>query len=62
MNNLYFPICAVLINLLIITVFNSKKRIDNEETKIYSFLIIIGTIESILACVLVVLMNMQIIL
>ena len=57
MNNLYFPICAVLINLLIITVFNSKKRIDNEETKIYSFLIIIGTIESILACVLVILMN-----
>ena len=57
MNNLYFPICAVLINLLIITVFNSKKRIDTEETKIYSFLILIGTLESILACILVILMN-----
>ena len=57
MNNLYFPICAVLINLLIIIVFNSKKRIDTDETKIYSFLINIGTIESILACILVILMN-----
>ena len=57
MNNLYFPICAVLINLLIVIVFNSKQRINTDETKIYSYLVYIGIIESTLACILVILMN-----
>ena len=58
MSNLYLPICAVLINLLIIVVFFSKKRIKSDETKAYSLLIIIALIESSLACVLVILMNL----
>ncbi len=58
MNNLYFPICAVLINALILIIFNSKQRIKSGETNAYSFLITIGFLESILACVLVVLMNL----
>lgn len=58
MSNLYLPICAVLINLLIIVVFFSKKRIKSDETKAYSLLIIIALIESLLACVLVILMNL----
>lgn len=58
MNNLYFPICAVLINALILIIFNSKQRIKSEETNAYSFLIIIGFLESLLACILVVLMNL----
>ena len=58
MNNLYFPICAVLINVLILIIFNSKPRIKSDETKAYSFLIIIGFLESLLACILVVLMNL----
>ena len=58
MNNLYFPICAVLINILIVVVFFSKKRIKSDETKAYSILIIIALLESILACTLVILMNL----
>lgn len=58
MNNLYFPICAVLINILIVVVFFSKKRIHSEETRAYSNLIIIALLESSLACLLVVLMNL----
>ena len=58
MNNLYFPICAVLINVLIVVVFFSKKRIHSDETRAYSNLIIIALLESSLACLLVVLMNL----
>lgn len=58
MNNLYFPICAVLINILILVVFYSKKRIKSDETKAYSILINVGFLESVLACVLVILMNL----
>lgn len=58
MNNLYFPICAVFINILILVVFNSKKRIKSDETNAYSFLVNIGFLESTLACILVVLMNL----
>ena len=58
MNNLYFPICAVLINILILIVFYSKKRIKSYETKAYSNLIIIGFLESVVACLLVILMNL----
>ena len=58
MNNLYFPICAVLINVLILIVYYSKKRINSDETKTYANLIIIGFLESVLACVLVILMNL----
>lgn len=58
MNNLYFPICAVLINILILVVFYSKKRLDSDETKAYSYLIITAFLESFMACILVVLMNL----
>ena len=58
MNNLYFPVCAVLINLLIVIVFFSKKRVQSEETEAYSNLIIIALFESLLACILVILMNL----
>ena len=58
MNNLYFPICAVFINILILVVFNVKKRIKSDETKAYGFLINIGFLESTLACALVILMNL----
>ena len=58
MNNLYFPICAVLINILIVVVFFSKKRIHSDETRAYSNLIIIALLESSLACLIVVLMNL----
>jgi len=40
MSNLYFPICAFMIALLLIVVFFSKKRVSNLETKIYSVMVI----------------------
>ena len=58
MNNLYFPICAVFIDILILVVFYSKKRFKSDETKAYSYLIIIASLESFLACILVILMNL----
>ena len=57
MDNLHFPICAVLINLLVVCVFFSKKRFKSDETKAYSYLIIRALLESLLACTLVVIMN-----
>ena len=57
MDNLYFPICAVLINLLVVCVFFTKKRFKSDETKAYSYLIVIALLESLLACALVVIMN-----
>lgn len=53
MNNLYFPICALLIAILIFIVFFAKKRIKNEETRAYSFLITINLVETILACTII---------
>ena len=58
MNNLYFPICAVFINILILIVFYSKKRFKGDETRAYSYLIITAFLESSLACILVILMNL----
>lgn len=58
MNNLYFPICAVFINILILMVFFSKKRIKSEETGAYSILIVLGFFESVVASILVILMNL----
>lgn len=58
MNNICFPICAVLINILILVVFYSKKRIKSDETNAYSNLIIVGFLESVVASILVILMNL----
>lgn len=48
MTNLYFPICAFLCALLLVIVFFSKKRINSEETKLFSGLLLTSFIDSIL--------------
>lgn len=48
MTNLYFPICAFFISLLLIITFYSKKRIKNEETKLFSGLLIASFLDSVL--------------
>lgn len=58
MNNLYFPICAVMIAILICIVFFAKKRIKSEETQAYSFLIIFSLLESTLATIIIIITNM----
>lgn len=46
---LYFPICAVFCSVLMLINFFSKKRVKNFETEIYKYLLIVNTIEAILA-------------
>lgn len=47
MNNSSFTICGLLISLLIIILFFSKKNYINYETKIYSNLIILGFVQNL---------------
>ena len=51
MSNIYLPICAFLISFLITIVYFHKKRIQNLETKIYGYLLILNVLESLVACI-----------
>lgn len=51
--NFYFPICALLISLLILITFFCSKRLRSNETEIYVKLIIVNTLESFVACLIV---------
>lgn len=48
MPNLYIPACAFFVSLLIIIIFFSKERIKNEDTKLFSGLVISSFIDSIM--------------
>ena len=48
MTNLYFPVCGFFIASLLVTVFFSKKRIKNDETKWFSGLLLTSFFDSIL--------------
>lgn len=47
-SNIFFPLCSLTISTFLIFIFFSKKNIKNEETKIYSNLIMCGFLESFL--------------
>lgn len=47
MTAIFFPLAALLIDILIIIMFFSKKNMPNSETKIYSYLLIVNFIECI---------------
>lgn len=49
MNVLAYPICAFFIILLVNIIFFSKKRVDTNETNIYTKLIIVNLVENIFA-------------
>ena len=53
MTNLYFPICAFFCSLLILIVFFSKKRIKNDETKLFSGLLVTSFIDTILMILII---------
>ena len=53
MYNLYFPICAFMISMLINLVFYAEPRVTNKETKCYSKLILLNLLESSLAVIIV---------
>ena len=48
MPNLYIPGCALILVFLLIIVFFAKKRAKNDETKIYSYLLISSFVDSLL--------------
>lgn len=52
MPNLYIPGCALILATLLITIFFSKKRAKNDETKIYTYLLISSLIDSLLLFVI----------
>ena len=52
-SNTFFPICSFVISIFLLVIFFSKKNIKNEETKIYSYLIVCGFIESLLYLLIV---------
>ena len=47
-SNTFFPICSFVISMFIVLMYFSKKNIKNDETKIYSYLVICGFFESFL--------------
>lgn len=51
-SNLYFPICSVFVSLLITILFFSKQNVKNNETKLYSKIVIITLIEALFTFVL----------
>ena len=53
MPNLYFPISGFFIALLLVFTYFSKKRINNVETKIFTYMIIASLINSIMACTMI---------
>ena len=45
-SNAFFPICSFAISIFLLIIFFTKKNIKNDETKIYSYLVICGFLES----------------
>ena len=52
METLILPIVSLLLSILLIIVYYSKKRIKNEETNVYSKMLIINLLYSIFAIVI----------
>ena len=48
MTAMFFPLVALLIDILIIIMFYSKENQENRETKIYSFLLLTNSIQCVL--------------
>jgi len=46
-SNLYFPICSVVVAILVAILYFSKKNHDNKETDLYSKLVVVTLIEAI---------------
>lgn len=48
MSNLYIPMCALFISIILLIIFFGKKRVDNKEIKIFSGLLITSFIDTIM--------------
>ena len=47
MTSVLLPFAALFIDVLIIVVFYSKKPVKNEETRVYSILVIINLLDCV---------------
>ena len=56
-SNMFFPICSFVVSMFLVFIYFSKKNIENEETKIYSRLVLVGFFESSLYLSLVFCVN-----
>lgn len=56
-SNMFFPICSFIVSTFLIFIYFSKKNVENEETKIYSKLVVTGFFESTLYLSLVFCVN-----
>lgn len=57
-SNAFFPICSFAISCFLVIMFYSKKNIQNNETKIYSYLIICGFLESLSYVAIILALNL----
>lgn len=48
LSNTFFPICSFVLSLFLGAIFFLKKNMKNDETRIYSWLVILGMVESFL--------------
>ena len=53
MTNIYFSICAFFVALLLVTVFFSKPRVNNIETKLFSYQLLASFIDSVLMIIII---------
>jgi len=57
MTSLYFPIAALFISALLNILYFTKKNVENRETRIYTWLLIVNLIHSIHNCVGIILIK-----
>ena len=55
MSSLYFPLASLFIIILLNIVFFNKKRQKNIETNIFSFLLILNLVETVIALIIIIL-------
>lgn len=55
MTNLYFPISGFLVAILLLILFFTRKRVNYEETKIYSYMLISSGIDILISLIVIIL-------
>lgn len=55
MTNLYFPIAGFLIAILLLILFFTRKRVNYEETKLYSYMLISSGIDILISLIVILL-------
>lgn len=55
MTNLYFPIAGFLVAILLLILFFTRKRVNYEETKLYSYMLISSSIDILISLIVILL-------